>query len=133
MNYARIACLSLAVAVVLGSMGAHAMKPHLTAEAMNSWDTAVKYQYYQSIGLLALTAAGKVLPMVARAHAWSMHLIALGTLFFCASLYLRSSSPVSGVDFSWLGPVAPIGGLLFIAGWLMAAFAFTGKKQASEI
>lgn len=131
MNYARIACLSLAVAVVLGSMGAHAMKPFLTAEAMNSWDTAVKYHYYQSIGLLALTAAGKVLPIVARAHAWAMHLIALGTLFFCASLYLRSSSAVSGIDFTWLGPIAPIGGLLFIAGWLMAAFAFTGKKQAS--
>ncbi len=128
MNYARIACVSLAVAVVLGSMGAHAMKPHLAAEAMNSWDTAVKYHYYQSIGLLALTAAGKVLPIAARAHAWAMHLIALGTLFFCTSLYLRSSSAVSGVDFSWLGPIAPIGGLLFIAGWLLAAFAFSGKK-----
>ena len=128
MNYARIACLSLAVAVVLGSMGAHAMKPHLTAEAMNSWDTAVKYQYYQSLGLLALAAAGRVLPIAARAHAWAMHLIGLGMLFFCASLYLRSSSALSGVEFAWLGPVAPIGGLLFIAGWLLAAFAFTGKK-----
>ena len=131
MNYARIACVSLAVAVVLGSMGAHAMKPHLTAEAMNSWDTAVKYQYYQSMGLLVLAVAARTTDQASRAHAWAMHLIALGTLFFCASLYLRSSSPVSGVDFTWLGPIAPIGGLLFIAGWLMAAFAFTGKKQAS--
>ena len=128
MNYARIACLSLVVAVVLGSMGAHSMKPHVTPEALNSWETAVKYQYYQSLGLLALAAAGRVLPIAARAHAWAMHLIGLGMLFFCASLYLRSSSAVSGVDFTWLGPVAPIGGLLFIAGWLLAAFAFSGKK-----
>jgi uncharacterized membrane protein YgdD (TMEM256/DUF423 family) len=131
MNYARIACLSLAVAVVLGSMGAHAMKPHLTAEAMNSWDTAVKYQYYQSIGLLVLAVAARATDQASRALTWAMHLIALGTLFFCASLYLRSSSAVSGIDFTWLGPIAPIGGLLFIAGWLMAAFAFPGKKQAS--
>ncbi len=128
MNYARIACVSLAVAVVLGSMGAHAMKPHLTAEAMNSWDTAVKYHYYQSLGLLVLAIGGRVMPITTRVFAWAMHLIALGTLFFCASLYLRSSSAVSGVDFSWLGPIAPIGGLLFIAGWLLAAFAFTEKK-----
>jgi uncharacterized membrane protein YgdD (TMEM256/DUF423 family) len=128
MNYARIACLSLAMAVVLGSMGAHAMKPHVTPEALNSWETAVKYQYYQSIGLLVLTIAGRVLPITTRVYAWAMHLIALGMLFFCSSLYLRSSSALSGVEFAWLGPVAPIGGLLFIAGWLLAAFTFTGKK-----
>jgi uncharacterized membrane protein YfcA len=80
------------------------------------------------IGLLVLTIAGRVLPITTRVYAWAMHLIALGMLFFCSSLYLRSSSALSGVEFAWLGPVAPIGGLLFIAGWLLAAFAFTGKK-----
>jgi uncharacterized membrane protein YgdD (TMEM256/DUF423 family) len=124
MNYARIACLSLALSVILGSIGAHAMKPHLSAEALNSWDTAVKYQVYQSVGLLILALAGKVGAVNEVWHRWSMHIIALGMLFFCASLYLRSSSPVSGLDFSWLGPIAPIGGLLFIAGWVLAAFSF---------
>ena len=62
-------------------------------------------------------------------HLWAMHAIALGMLCFCASLYLRSSSPLTGLDFAWLGPVAPVGGLLFIAGWVLAAFSFTRAKD----
>ena len=125
MNYARIACFSLALSVILGSMGAHAMKPHLSAEAFNSWDTAVKYQVYQSLGLLALSVAGRLRFVKKQIHQWAMHAIVLGMLCFCASLYLRSSSPVTGIDFSWLGPVAPVGGLLFIGGWILAAFSFS--------
>jgi uncharacterized membrane protein YgdD (TMEM256/DUF423 family) len=130
MNYARLACISLALAVVLGSMGAHAMKPVLTEEALNSWDTAVKYQYYQSLGLLVLDVCGRFVSVKKRLHSIAMHTIAAGVLCFCASLYLRSSSPLTGVDFSWLGPVAPIGGLLFIAGWILAAFSFTNGNKA---
>jgi uncharacterized membrane protein YgdD (TMEM256/DUF423 family) len=129
MIYARIACISLALSVILGSMGAHAMKPHLTAEALNSWDTAVKYQVYQSLGLLALSIAGGFGLVKKQIHLWAMHAIALGMLCFCASLFLRSSSPLTGLDFAWLGPVAPVGGLLFIAGWVLAAFSFTRAKD----
>ena len=130
MNYARIACISIALSVVLGSMGAHAMKPHLSAEAFNSWDTAVKYQVYQSFGLLILAVAGRVGLLKKHMHRWAMHNVAFGMLFFCASLYLRSSMPVTGIDFAWLGPLAPIGGLLFIAGWLLAAFSFIPENKA---
>jgi uncharacterized membrane protein YgdD (TMEM256/DUF423 family) len=130
MNYARIACISLALSVVLGSMGAHAMKSHLSVEALNSWDTAVKYQVYQSFGLLILVVAGRGGFVKQQIHRWAMHAIALGILFFCTSLYLRSSAPVTGIDFAWLGSVAPIGGLLFIAGWLLAAFSFIPESKA---
>lgn len=105
------------------------MKPHVTAEALNSWDTAVKYQVYQSLGLLLLAIAGRLNVVKKRIHPWSMHLIAMGMFCFCASLYLRSSSPLTGIDFAWLGPVAPIGGLMFIAGWLLAAVSFTGADK----
>jgi uncharacterized membrane protein YgdD (TMEM256/DUF423 family) len=129
MNYTRIACISLAVTVILGSMGAHAMKPQLSPEEFNSWDTAVKYQIYHSLGLLMLSIAGNMGIVRQSIHQWSMHLIALGILGFCLSLYLRSSSVLTGMDFSWLGPVAPIGGLLFIAGWVLAAFSFSRVKD----
>ena len=133
MNYARFACISLALSIVLGSMGAHAMKPHLTAEAFNSWDTAVKYQVYQSLGLLALSMAGRAGYVKVGIHRWSMFAIALGIIFFCGSLYLRSSTPVTGVDFSWLGPVAPIGGILLILGWVLAALSFTREKKNDSL
>jgi uncharacterized membrane protein YgdD (TMEM256/DUF423 family) len=128
MNYARIACISLAVSVLLGSVGAHAMKPHLTAEALNSWDTAVKYQVYQSLGLLIITLGGRITPVQLMLHTWATRLLALGILFFCGSLYLRSSSALTGMEFAWLGPVAPVGGILFMAGWVLAGFSFTSGK-----
>jgi uncharacterized membrane protein YgdD (TMEM256/DUF423 family) len=133
MNYARIACVSLALSIVLGSMGAHAMKPHLTPEAFNSWDTAVKYQVYQSLGLLALSMAGRAGYVKVGIHRWSMLAIALGMIFFCGSLYLRSSTPVTGVDFSWLGPVAPIGGILLILGWVLAALSCAREKKNDSL
>jgi uncharacterized membrane protein YgdD (TMEM256/DUF423 family) len=133
MNYAQIACLSLALSIVLGSVGAHAMKPFLSAEAFNSWDTAVKYQVYQSLGLLALYIAGRSGFLKSPLHRWAMLSIALGMVCFSGSLYLRSSSPVTGIDFSWLGPVAPIGGILLILGWSLAALSFIKEKQTETL
>ena len=128
MNYARIACISLAVSVLLGSVGAHAIKPHLTAEALNSWEIAVKYQVYQSLGLLIIALGGRVTSVQPLLHKWAKHLLALGILCFCGSLYLRSSSALTGMEFAWLGPVAPVGGILFMAGWVLAGFSFTSGK-----
>jgi len=131
MNYARIAAISLAIAVVLGSVGAHGLRPHLSPEQFNSWETAAKYQVYQSLGLLALAIAFMT-GIVHQARAlWSMRVLTTGMLAFCVSLYLRSSSPVTGLDFGWLGPVAPTGGLLLIAGWLLAATAFVNRNHVN--
>jgi uncharacterized membrane protein YgdD (TMEM256/DUF423 family) len=132
MNYARIAAISLALAVVLGSIGAHGMRPSLSPEQYNSWETAAKYQVYQSLGLLAIAIA-YMAGVVHRMRAlWSMRLLSVGMLAFCMSLYLRSSSPVTGLEFSWLGPVAPAGGLLLIAGWLLASTSFVHIHKRVE-
>jgi uncharacterized membrane protein YgdD (TMEM256/DUF423 family) len=104
------------------------MKPHLTAEALNSWDTAVKYQVYQSLGLLIISLGGRVTIVQSMLHYWAKHILALGILFFCGSLYLRSSSALSGIEFSWLGPIAPVGGILLMAGWVLAGLSFTSGK-----
>lgn len=129
MIYARIAALALAIAVVLGSMGAHALRPHLSPEALNSWETAAKYQYYQSLGLLALAVAHMAGITQPKRMLWAMRIITFGMVCFSLSLYLRSSAPATGMDFTWLSPAAPTGGLLFIAGWLLAAFSFVSKSQ----
>ncbi|MFN5620646.1 MAG: DUF423 domain-containing protein [Flavobacteriales bacterium] len=129
MNYARIAALSLALAVVLGSVGAHGLRPHLTPEQFNSWETAAKYQVYQSLGILALAIAYMAGVVHHSRALWAMRILSIGTLAFCASLYLRSSSPVTGLEFGWLGPVAPVGGLLLIAGWMVAVTAFVHKHK----
>jgi len=132
MIYARIASMALAIAVVLGSAGAHAMRPLLSPESLNSWETAAKYQYYQSLGLLALAIAFLAGVMHPLRGAWALRIITIGMVCFCLSLYLRSTAAITGVDFKWLGPLAPIGGLLLIAGWVIAAFSFVKKVNPSN-
>ena len=128
MNYARFAAISLALAVVLGSVGAHGLRPHLPPEQFNSWETAAKYQVYQSLGLLIVSVA-YIAGFVHQTRAlWAMRVLTAGMMAFCVSLYLRSSSPLTGMEFGWLGPVAPVGGLLLIAAWVLVATAFVQKK-----
>jgi len=109
--------LVMALGVILGALSAHASKGAAHADAQRLMQTAVLYQLVHGLGLLVIGTLAR--------NAASMWLVAagvllvLGVLFFCGSLwYLALTS-------SSLGPIAPLGGLCFIAGWLaLAAFAF---------
>lgn len=97
--------------VLLGAFGAHALRARLSADMLRVWETAVQYQFWHAVALLAvgllvsraadgwLTAAG-----------WGF---ALGVLVFSGSLYALA---LSGGRV--LGAVTPVGGLLMIAGWV---------------
>lgn len=107
--------LVMALGVVLGALSAHASKGAAHAEAARLMQTAVLYQLVHGLGLLVIGTLAR--------NAASMWLVAagvlllLGVLFFCGSLWYLAMTNRS------LGPVAPAGGLCFIAGWLaLAAF-----------
>lgn len=97
--------------VVLGAFGAHALRARLSEDMLRVWETAVQYQFWHALALLAvgmlatrfaggwLTAAG-----------WTF---GFGVLVFSGSLYVLA---LSGVRV--LGAVTPFGGVLLIAGWL---------------
>lgn len=107
--------LLLAIGVGLGAFGAHGLKETLTPERLATFETGVRYQIFQGLGLLLLAAmarSGKAAPRAAIA-------VLAGTIIFSGSLYLL----VAGAP-SWFGAVAPIGGALMIAGWLLAAWRF---------
>lgn len=100
--------------VALGAFGAHALKDTLTARgAVSTWQTAVLYQLVHAIALLALAGwpAG-MLHVRAIGACWL-----LGVLFFSGSLYWLA---LGGPRF--LGPVTPLGGLAFLAGWLLVGW-----------
>jgi uncharacterized membrane protein YgdD (TMEM256/DUF423 family) len=111
-RFALIAGALLAAAgVALGAFGAHGLKTLLSPEALGWWQSAVQYQMWQAIGLVAIGAA----PVARRrGPAW---MLAAGTLIFSGSLYAMA---LSGAR--WLGAVTPIGGLLMIAGWAWLAW-----------
>ena len=102
--------------VALGAFGAHALKPTLEAHgSVETWKTAVLYHLVHAVALLALAGWRD-------AHAGPNGRIAVlwaaGVVLFSGSLYWLS---LGGPRF--LGPVTPLGGLAFLAGWFLLAWA----------
>lgn len=109
------AAVNGALAVTLGAFGAHALKQSLSAAALQTWHTAVQYHFVHVLALLAVAILLKVMGMNAAGKVAGIAFIA-GIALFCGSLYwLALGGP------RWLGPITPLGGLAFIAGWLALA------------
>ena len=100
--------------VGLGAFGAHALKARLQAAGTEStWDTAVQYHLLHAVVLLAIGLWTRFSPALSGAVAVSGWLFFVGVVLFSGSLYgLALGGP------RWLGPITPLGGLAFIAGWL---------------
>lgn len=109
--------IAMALAVMLGAFGAHGLKSKLTEEMLTIFETGVAYHFYHAIGLLVLGIAAHYLSDSAYLK-WSGWLMLGGILIFSGSLYILS---ISGVR--WLGAITPIGGLCFIASWVLFAIA----------
>jgi uncharacterized membrane protein YgdD (TMEM256/DUF423 family) len=97
-------------AVALGAFGAHALRARLGAEPLGWWQTAVQYQMWHGVALVAL--GGSRLAS-ARLPAW---LLGGGAVIFAATLYAMALGAPH-----WLGAVTPLGGLAMIAGWALLA------------
>ena len=125
-NPPRVAGFSLTMgaligglAVGLGAFGAHAMKASYDEVALRTFETGVRYQMYHALALLgcgALQAAGYPTRTAAL-------LFVIGTALFSGSLY-----GLALFELRWLGPVTPIGGVAFLAGWV--ALLFASRKRA---
>lgn len=111
-----------AIAVSLGALGAHALKNQLpggliTLDQLNGFDTAVKYQMYHTLAMLLVVILKqfyktKFLDAAYKLFFW-------GIILFSGSLYFLSTKSLMGIEWlKVLGPVTPIGGLLFVGGWL---------------
>lgn len=97
--------------VALGAFGAHGLKHLLDAERLGWWQTAVQYQVWHGLALVALAGA----PMLRiRLSAW---LLGAGAIVFAGSLYLMALT-----GWRWLGAVTPFGGLGMILGWALLAW-----------
>ena len=111
-----------ALAVAAGAFGAHALKTRLAPDLLAVYDTAARYQLAHALALLAAAWAAARWPG-RRANAAGA-CFALGTLLFCGSLYLLSLA-----GWRWMGALAPVGGVLLIAGWLLLAAAPFGRAH----
>lgn len=104
------------LAVALGAFGAHALKARLSTEMLAVWRTGVEYHFYHALALLLLGIIARQTPSpILNA---SGYCFAAGVLLFSGSLYALALS-----DVRILGAVTPLGGLLFLAGWLLLGYA----------
>ncbi|SHM26034.1 DUF423 domain-containing protein [Mucilaginibacter sp. OK098] len=115
-----------ALAVIAGAFAAHGLQGHLSVKDMQVWNTAVQYQFYHVFALLALSNLYRDNTKLINE---CYYLFTLGIVFFSGSLYLLASRELLG--WGWLhiiGPVTPLGGVLFIGGWItMGVAAFKNK------
>lgn len=119
-----LGALSGFTAVGLGAFAAHGLRERLEPALLAAFQTGVQYQMYHALALIGVAALLKV----AGAQPW-LHiagwLFVAGILLFSGSLYgLALGGP------RWLGPITPLGGLMFLLGWLaLVISAFRGLPR----
>jgi uncharacterized membrane protein YgdD (TMEM256/DUF423 family) len=109
-----VAGILLALATVFGAFGAHALKAQLSPDRLQVYETAVRYHFFNALGLIGI---GLTLRFVdAPAVRWAAVLVLIGVILFSGSLYaLTFGAP------RLFGVVTPFGGLALIAGWICFA------------
>ncbi|RKQ14336.1 DUF423 domain-containing protein [Ureibacillus endophyticus] len=110
------------LAVALGAFGAHALKEVLDDYSAGIWDTAVQYQMFHATALLIIGVLIKLLGPIKQLKIAAI-CMNLGILFFSGSLFILA---ISGI--SVLGAITPIGGVLFISGWLLIIISIMKLK-----
>lgn len=111
-----VACVFGFLAVALGAFGAHGLKDILDDYSMGVYKTAVDYQFYHSLALLAVGLLSRSSnPALLK---YSGCAFSFGILVFSGTLYALAFTKIK-----WLGAITPIGGVSFMVGWVLLGIA----------
>jgi uncharacterized membrane protein YgdD (TMEM256/DUF423 family) len=117
MNWSSVGAILLALAVMIGAFGAHALQGRLDAYSKGVYETGVLYHFFHALGLLVVSFLPRIGALSAPRAGWVCALLLAGVGLFSGSLYALA---ISGVRM--LGAVTPFGGLAFIAAWILLAY-----------
>lgn len=129
-NYIALGGILAALSILFGALGAHWLKAHISLVDLQNFETAVRYQMYHAFGLILLGIVYQAL--YGKLIRIAFHAFWLGILMFSGSIYLLSTTNFSKLQLDWLGPVTPLGGVLFIVGWVLFVAAALGKTREDE-
>lgn len=121
-KYLVIAAVLGALAVILGAFGAHGLKGKITPELLQSFETAVRYQMYHVMVLLLINNMSQLDKYAQKVVSI---LFVLGILFFSGSIYAITF----GIPAKLIWFITPLGGVLFVIGWLFLAYSFFKKHK----
>ena len=108
--------LFMALGIVFGAVGTHALRARLTPDDLGIFETAVRYHIYNALGLLLIGAVAMAAsPPLLR---WSANFIVAGIVLFSGALYAASLGAPR-----FIHVLPPFGGLALIAGWILFAVA----------
>ena len=115
MSWLKIGSILMMLAVALGAFGSHALRGKISDYYLDVYKTAVLYHMIHALGLFAVAWVSTLTndPKVNLAGIFLL----TGIVLFSGSLYVLS---VTGIK--WLGAITPLGGLSFIAGWIILFF-----------
>jgi len=117
MNWSAIGAILLALAVGIGAFGAHALQGRLDVYSKGVYDTGVMYHFFHALGMLVVSFLPRIGALTEPRAAWVCGLLLTGVVLFSGSLYALA---ITGVRM--LGAVTPLGGLAFIAAWVLLAY-----------
>ncbi len=113
------------VSIILGAFGAHALKKVMLPDQLASFEVGVKYMMYHAFFLLFV---GNTSFMEMKQKNIVYYLTLFGVVLFSLSIFLLTTSSVIGINFKFLGPITPFGGLLLILSWGIT-FYYIGIKK----
>lgn len=124
-RYFIIGGILIALSIILGAFGAHALKQLLVnfPEKLVSFETGVRYQIYVGFSFLFLGLIESKINIKLIASFWL-----IGMIFFSLSIYLLALNPLFGINLGFLGPITPIGGLFLIIGWVILVLKLIKHK-----
>ena len=117
MTWSSIGSILMALAVILGAFGAHGLRDRLDAYHMSVYEKAVFYHFIHALGVLIVSFLPKTGTFSEYATNWVCGLLLAGIVIFSGSLYLLALTRNP-----FLGAITPIGGVSFIAAWLVLAW-----------
>lgn len=112
------------IAVIFGAFAAHGLKETISEDSLNSFETGVRFQMYHAFLLLILGS----IPIEKRRNTLYI-LFSLGVVLFSGSIYLLSTEAISGIDFTPIALITPLGGGLLIVGWAILLLNFIKLKN----
>ena len=125
-GFIKTAALLGALSVMLGAFAAHGLKKILTADDLQIFETAVRYQFYHVFALLAVGILYAAFP--GKLMVWAGKLFIAGIILFSGSLYLLCYVKYNQLPLNWLGAITPFGGVAFIAGWVLLFWAVAKRN-----